>query len=302
MSMLKTNTVWRCDTCDLTIRSQIPNCICGLRKPQPEMKDGDWECPNCGDVCFADKVYCPSCSYRKHDGMPKFKPLTLFKNQYTPEGKSIPQPEGIYLQFGRDILTHSMTRTLEKVYYNGYHTVSWASYNSCAYRSFALDWKCPNCGYHVHEDKDCRCGTPNPNTTSRQQHQNKKGDWNCQKCGDKVFASRSVCRCGEPKSNDVKVPTTCQTKKGDWNCPKCNDLVFASKSVCRCGEPKPSDVKMTSSDTTSTSRAKKGDWNCPNCNDLVFASKSVCRCGEPKPDSLKSNIPSSTTNIQGKKG
>ena len=50
--------MWKCESCGLSVEASIPNCVCGRKKPQPAMKTGDWECPNCAEVVFANKIYC----------------------------------------------------------------------------------------------------------------------------------------------------------------------------------------------------------------------------------------------------
>lgn len=126
----------------------------------------------------------------------------------------------------------------------------------------------------------------------------KPGDWECRACGDHVFASKSMCRCGyariatpaenpSPVQPPVRLEATLPPgwKHGDWMCPACGDHVFASKASCRCGAKNPTlKSEPASQGSTSTQIGwKPGDWRCPTCGDHVFASKAACgRCGAPK--------------------
>jgi hypothetical protein len=105
------------------------------------------------------------------------------------------------------------------------------------------------------------------------------GDWDCPKCKELIFASKSMCfKCKVDKYGNSKN----LTKIGDWNCPKCHDYQFARNSNCRkCGTSKPSSSNIDSANSNSVNTpsvsVRTGDWLCPGCQDLQFARNTHCR-------------------------
>lgn len=129
------------------------------------------------------------------------------------------------------------------------------------------------------------------------------GDWDCEKCGDVVFASKNRCRCGSVATHRGSVRASMggstdgdsnvradggntnrrrmRKKLGDWYCPNCGNLCFASKTECfRCQTTKPEGAGQFI--------RKPGDWDCPNCNEIVFARKAKCfKCDADRPEGLE---------------
>ncbi len=178
------------------------------------------------------------------------------------------------------------------------------------------DWNCPKCNDHNFGSRmHCRqCGTEKPaggandsaggesSYGSRSYGRGgyggggggwnsfrKAGDWDCPKCQDLNFASRSECRkCGAQKP----ARGYGGERPGDWHCPNCSDMNFASRSECRkCGTAKPDGESGSSSSSGggggrsySEQAMRPGDWFCPDCKDMNFASRSECRkCGAARP-------------------
>ena len=165
--------MWKCESCGLSAEASIPNCVCGRKKPQPAMKTGDWECPNCAEVVFANKIYCTVCSYRKHDGMSSFVALKSVKELHKLGGFGDKyQVNGLNVRNGGCIVKATIAKDgLINEYNSRDHNLGW--FNTYQHRD---SWACPNCNYHVIWDKDYRCDKPNPHI-ERGHLQARKGDW-----------------------------------------------------------------------------------------------------------------------------
>jgi len=202
------------------------------------------------------------------------------------------------------------------------------------------DWSCNVCGdEHVYGSKRfCRCGAPKGAPGVRGGARGggargggggrgggrggsafKPGDWICPACNDHAYASRTACRCGEPKPvalpPAVGRPGPAYTagggslpagfRLGDWLCPSCGDVVFGSRRACRCGTPKPAaesaaaaalaDAALAGAagddeaplagagalamPPVAAAIAVSGSWTCPACAEVNDASRFACRCG-----------------------
>ncbi len=138
----------------------------------------------------------------------------------------------------------------------------------------------------------------------------KPGDWYCNNCSYRNFASRKTCsKCNHEGR---------RSQDGDWNC-VCGDRNFALRVLCRkCGKDRPSATACTSTTSSkpsaissiisSISRVtgsflgttnkpfvrKPGDWDCTECTTVNFASRVACfKCNKAKNDYVKSDADNS---------
>jgi len=244
-----------------------------------QRRDGDWDCPSCGDMNFASRQQCRKCNTPKAQGGGFRGTLNNGAASYggggTFGGGSFGgggyQGGGFHMRGGLQ---------------------GWHSGGHPHHDTKPGDWYCPSCNDLNFASREiCRkCGTPHP-PFSDPTIGTKPGDWYCPSCGDLNFASRVNCRkcnTAHPGGLDPALrivpfqsmhPYT-NVKPGDWHCPSCGDLNFASRQVCRmCNAVRANDQHLLG--------VKPGDWFCPNCNDLNFASRTQCRkCNTPKLEEL----------------
>ncbi|CAD5174767.1 ranBP2-type zinc finger protein At1g67325 isoform X1 [Musa acuminata AAA Group] len=77
--------------------------------------------------------------------------------------------------------------------------------------------------------------------------------------------------------------------EGDWICPQCENVNFAFRTTCnmkKCGTPKPTTVPNRYSKDVSD--APEGSWTCDKCNNLNYPFRNVCNrkgCENEKPSS-----------------
>lgn len=201
----------------------------GVPKPQRNgrsspswSREGDWNCPSCGDIQFGRNESCRQCGTAK--------PL--------PVGAGVkPLPVGAGVNLGGPGVNL------------GGKGVAHGPVGSGAAREG--DWLCPSCGdlQFARNDKCRRCSAAKPRGQAGGPAWSREGDWNCQACGDIQFARNESCRqCGTPRngapgprhSSPGATPKGPRTKPGDWTCPVCGDLQFGRNAACRmCSAPKP---------------------------------------------------------------
>eukprot|EP00930_Biecheleria_cincta_P095551 TRINITY_DN874_c0_g1_i1.p1 TRINITY_DN874_c0_g1~~TRINITY_DN874_c0_g1_i1.p1 ORF type:complete len:401 (-),score=79.28 TRINITY_DN874_c0_g1_i1:47-1249(-) len=220
----------------------------------PERKEGDWDCPKCGEFVFASRSTCFRCD-REAKG----------------QGKAGGRREGDW-----DCPTCGQ--------------LVYGSKDACPFCERAAkgeskgksgerregDWDCPKCGQLVYASKDACpfCERAAKGESKGKSGGRREGDWDCPVCGELVFASKDSCfaceRAGRSQSkgqskgqssNDQRIGK----KPGDWNCRDCGALMFAGRESCMICE------------------RRANDWTCPGCSTLVFGSKDSCfKCGEPR--------------------
>ncbi|CAD6340979.1 unnamed protein product [Miscanthus lutarioriparius] len=79
--------------------------------------------------------------------------------------------------------------------------------------------------------------------------------------------------------------------EGDWTCPKCDNINFSFRTTCnmkKCGAPRPTPGGNTSSSRkdNNNKEAPEGSWTCPECNNLNYPFRTVCNrkgCSYSKP-------------------
>ncbi|XP_064934796.1 ranBP2-type zinc finger protein At1g67325 isoform X1 [Musa acuminata AAA Group] len=75
--------------------------------------------------------------------------------------------------------------------------------------------------------------------------------------------------------------------EGDWKCPKCDNINFAFRTTCnmkKCGAPRP--ASASNRVDKDVPGAPEGSWTCPKCNNLNYPFRNVCNrkgCGSEKP-------------------
>ncbi|XP_039826535.1 ranBP2-type zinc finger protein At1g67325-like isoform X2 [Panicum virgatum] len=76
--------------------------------------------------------------------------------------------------------------------------------------------------------------------------------------------------------------------EGDWTCPKCDNINFSFRTTCnmkKCGAPRPTPGANMSS-ARKDKDAPEGSWTCPECNNLNYPFRTVCNrkgCSYSKP-------------------
>lgn len=254
----------------------------GAMPGDQSFKDGDWNCPSCGDHQFARNVLCRRCGTARPGGE-----------------AGAPEPAGdVLLQVGAPL-----------EFKNG----DW-NCSKCGDHQFARNAACRRCG----NPRDVAAPAHLPPREAATEDF-KEGDWICAECGDHQFARNAVCRrCHAARpitSSNHQTP-----KPGDWICPNpsCGDLQFERNESCRkCGtlkprtagggigrvpaatfEERPSRRPMPTPVAVQTPIVpllqpaqmmapgpyKEGDWICPNCGDHQFERNTACRrCQTVKP-------------------
>eukprot|EP00752_Nemacystus_decipiens_P017892 g16041.t1 len=163
-------------------------------------RPGDWECPNCGNNCFASRVECNRCQTPKPMGA---------GGGYERGGGGYGGGGGYQGGGG------------------GYGGGGYGGGGGGGYNRRPGDWDCPNCGNHCFASRvECnRCQTPKPEGAGGGfagggyqgggggyhggggyggggggGYNKRPGDWECPGCGYNCFASRMECnRCHTPK-------------------------------------------------------------------------------------------------------
>eukprot|EP00933_Yihiella_yeosuensis_P002998 TRINITY_DN10527_c0_g1_i1.p1 TRINITY_DN10527_c0_g1~~TRINITY_DN10527_c0_g1_i1.p1 ORF type:complete len:437 (-),score=68.19 TRINITY_DN10527_c0_g1_i1:107-1417(-) len=239
-----------------------------------EVREGDWECPACGDLQFSRNTSCRRCG--------EMKPVISGNNQVMKPGDWIcPNPSCKDLQFEKNIECRKCGTPKPG---GGGRDTGRGSSRGPQIR-------------HEPYSPPVRSAPALPASNGRDF---KAGDWNCPACGDHQFERNQTCRkCGEPKPRESEgrygahprareqAPPRRESerpfKPGDWSCPNCGDHQFGRNEVCRrCNTAKPL------SEVGVSQNMRPGDWICPNeaCRDVQFARNEACRrCGTPKPAS-----------------
>lgn len=213
------------------------------------MKEGDWNCPGCGDHQFARNVACRKCATPRPSG---FGPVGGCGGGGF--GMQMNQMNGGMMNAGG--------------FGGGMAGVSGAKPG---------DWSCGGCGDHQFgRNEVCRkCGSPKSEGTPMD------GGMGGGMAGGMgaPMGGGMAGGMGAPMGGGMAGGMTTM-KPGDWNCPGCGDHQFGRNDVCRkCGTPKPANVE------SAVGNIRPGDWACEGCGDHQFARNAACRkCGTPKPE------------------
>ncbi|KAI5058574.1 hypothetical protein GOP47_0026744 [Adiantum capillus-veneris] len=82
------------------------------------------------------------------------------------------------------------------------------------------------------------------------------------------------------------------TSEGDWTCPKCGNTNFAFRTICnmrKCNTPKPAPQPFRGQGKSSAAGEglPEGSWTCDQCGNVNYSFRTKCNrrnCGAPKPD------------------
>lgn len=273
---------------------------CGGGGGGGEVRPGDWNCPNCGDLVFARNPACRRC------GTPKATvPIAPALGgcgdgaggQMRPGDWNCPNCND--MQFARNTTCRRCGTPRPGPMSNGGGMAVYAGPPSvqqgqcvafgggCAVAAGGGgggdmrpgDWNCPNCGDHQFgRNSQCRkCNTPRPGTEPA----GFAGGAFLGGCGALLGGGGGKGGGGAPGQ---------EMRPGDWHCPNCNDLVFAKNDACRrCGTPRTALLPIQANGAFQANgggqEMRSGDWNCPNCGDHQFGRNSQCRkCNTPRPE------------------
>ncbi|CAM6075710.1 unnamed protein product [Sphagnum tenellum] len=242
--------------------------------------DGDWTCPQCGNVNFAFRTTCnmrkcgtakPSESTQREMGVhmgPALYGQPSASIYMGSPGGTPPLTLGLPSNYGAPILMQQ--RTPNNVPYDYSSSISnVTSYNPppprpAAYAppgtvigggdsnlpGFKNQFVLVNC---VLSEVGPKCLRVSPDGVS-------EGDWLCPKCGNSNFAFRSTCnmrKCGAAKPTEVSrhgngpparllSVTQGPPPDGSWTCESCGNVNYPFRTKCNrrnCGADKPTESK-----------------------------------------------------------
>ncbi|XP_061362920.1 ranBP2-type zinc finger protein At1g67325-like [Gastrolobium bilobum] len=216
-------------------------------------KDGDWTCPNCGNLNFSFRTVCN----RGHCGAPR--PSVIPPAQVTsPYGNSHPHfyyggvgvpppPYGVSSRFGSP-MPHSGVQydyglyTRPRVPYSPVPSFPPGSFGGVTYSPRP---RINPYGYGF-QSPPWDTGLVVDNFASRKRRGGpdglSEGDWICPKCENVNFAFRTTCNmkhCGAARPSSSQPNTG--IPEGSWTCGKCGNLNYPFRNVCNrkdCGSEK----------------------------------------------------------------
>lgn len=82
-----------------------------------------------------------------------------------------------------------------------------------------------------------------------------------------------------------------EMSEGDWTCPKCGNTNFAFRTICNmrtCNTPKPAGQGLRGQGRSSGTGVAMpdGSWTCEQCGNVNYSFRTKCNrrnCGAPKP-------------------
>jgi len=237
----------------------------------PNTRPGDWVCPACSNLNYANRMVCNRCGSAKQGahgmaggvGMPGAMPGYGKASAF-----SLPPQNQRAAPYGGRAKGSATPASAMK----------------------PGDWCCPLCFNHNFADKFAcnRCHAPkNPMMHGQAGAFGKgtagangggdvrPGDWVCHACKNNNYANREVCnKCGIPKSTFI---SKTGLRPGDWICPQCQNHNWADKANCqKCQAPR-------TAQSIQAAAEKGGDWVCHACKNVNYASREVCnRCQIPR--------------------
>lgn len=255
-----------------------------------QSRPGDWDCPSCGELCFASRYSCFKCGANKPG--PASGPKS--NQDYPPAqgGSGVVKPG------------------------------DW-SCPKCYENCFAWKTSCYKCGYEKASSGYAGKGSSfkggggaslgmynssKGNSYGNDTHSinsskgGKPGDWTCPFCKEMCFGSKSECyKCGTSRygasgseystgkgtgyKGSGQKGSSGKSRPGDWDCPSCGKMNFAFRDHCLdCQEMKPvtgSSFKGGMSEKGKAGKGKGqsvrvGDWICAGCAEHIFGSKDSC--------------------------
>lgn len=146
------------------------------------------------------------------------------------------------------------------------------------------------------------------------------GSWTCLACGNVNFPNRTTCnslRCRRPReevdggeSIEPRAPVRSNLRPtpapmvvmssrvqsrvesssappGSWRCSACSNVNYPSRTTCNansCGRPR-DEVEVVPS--REPAEAPSGSWTCPGCQNVNYPNRTNCNkrtCNLPRPD------------------
>ncbi|KAH9559502.1 hypothetical protein CY35_06G062900 [Sphagnum magellanicum] len=263
--------------------------------------DGDWTCPQCGNVNFAFRTTCnmrkcgtakPSESTQREMGV--HMGPALYGQPSAPiymgsPGGTPPLTLGLPSNYGAPILMQQPTPT--NVPYDYSSSISnVTSYNPPPPRPAAyappgtvigggLNYGAPLLdGYGMNMNRSL--GPPMP-------------------------APRAPANFGEENGSRKRRRGPDGVSEGDWLCPKCGNTNFAFRSTCnmrKCGAAKPTEVSRHGNGpparllSVTQGPPPDGSWTCESCGNVNYPFRTKCNrrnCGADKPTESKPSVNSS---------
>lgn len=227
-------------------RASPYNGAVGIDGANPNMRDGDWVCPSCGNHNYAMRMACNRCGQSRAGGK---------------GGK------GAYQM----VLAGAMKSQMRPGDWmcpacNNHNYADKTVCNKCKVpKSIYIkkgglrqgDWICQGCSNHNFADKNVcnKCGGSKANAIPYNgpfgkggasggmgmTHQMaalgkgmRPGDWMCSACSAHNYADKESCfKCRTPKGTYI---AKTGMRQGDWICAACNNHNFKDKTMCnKCG-------------------------------------------------------------------
>ncbi|XP_062073212.1 ranBP2-type zinc finger protein At1g67325-like isoform X2 [Humulus lupulus] len=224
--------------------------------------DGDWTCPECGNINFGFRTVCnrAKCAAPRPPVLPSHAPMTSHYNNpppfYIGGFGPPPMPYGVSTRYGSPIPHSGMH------YDYGAPPVAHGAYGPPV-PTF------PPGGYGG-------MGYASPSTMNGYGFGFPGSPWSGGMSMIPENPASRKRRGGPDGSYD-----------GDWICPKCENVNFAFRTVCnikKCGAARPS----LGSTNQSNAGAPEGSWTCGKCGNVNYPFRTVCNrkeCGTEKPSS-----------------
>jgi predicted RNA-binding Zn-ribbon protein involved in translation (DUF1610 family) len=242
----------------------------GKGKASGPVRQGDWNCPECGNHNWSMRTQCNKC------GLPRPANIEAPQQDY-----SAPPPP--------------------RRKRNNSGGGGWGAEDAFADDDIPNGHGPPPGGHGPPPPPPPPGGGPVVTGKNGRIEEIREGDWNCPNCNNHNYATRASCRkCNAPRPPEAGPPAPHRNRGGgqqqqlqqgknpnDWNCPNCGDLNYASRNECRkCGTAKPYDPNRDQQSHQKRPVMKPGDWICPNCQDMNYSTRNSCRkCGTGKPSS-----------------
>ncbi|URD97576.1 Zn-finger in Ran binding protein [Musa troglodytarum] len=269
----------------------------GSKRPRSEgfRRDGDWTCPQCGNVNFSFRTVCNrgSCGAARPSASPS--PIT----RTTPVPGTFDHPGPSYygdvggpppMRFGM-LSGYPSSLTLHQMRYS-YGPPSGAPGPYSLLSPYGPPGPLGVYGYGPGPVMD-GYGGPGPVMDGY------GGPGPIMDRYDYGYQGSPMPTSG-PASRELFDNSTLRKRRGgpdgllegDWICPKCENVNFAFRTTCnmkKCGTPKP--TTAPNRDSKDVSDAPEGSWTCGKCNNLNYPFRNVCNrkgCENEKPSSTSS--------------